>query len=111
MAEHTPGPFHVGPEYQGRPSLDVLDQNGDGVARVHDWVRSRVEVITDFDDPVIEISREQAHADALLLAAAPELLFALEGMLDAHQCQDSTCQFEQVAKAAINKAYGAEVAR
>ena len=61
------------------------------------------------DEPHYEVSKEEAEANARLIAAAPELLVALDGLIRAHfDYDDPTGVLASVAeaRAAIAKAKG-----
>lgn len=84
--EHTPGPWHI------EHTVHVLDEN-----------RTRIADVCDRYDGTNNNFRSSAEANARLIAAAPELLEALEKLLAAtsgHQ------EFRDAAYAAINKAKG-----
>lgn len=64
MTEHTPGPWHVGP-HAGR-----------GI-----WIDNAVDALSiAFIDSEFRHSREEAMANARLIAAGPDLLAALEAI-------------------------------
>lgn len=71
MSKHTPGPWkHVGQTGDGKRQL-VESANDDS------WERCSAEIDSD------DCDHDMAIANARLIAAAPELLDALEGLLDA----------------------------
>lgn len=92
---HTAGPYSVlvSPGYINRQFLDIVPESG---------TECLARVFTD-DRP------EQAWADARLFAAAPELLHALEKLVDAVGSQPtiSVDEADRIALAAIAKARGA----
>lgn len=71
MTQHTPGPWDVGPPIinhaQGQSDLTVRDKTGFIVCYVNQFAAS-------FDD-------KKDHANARLIAAAPDLLRACEAVL------------------------------
>lgn len=101
-ATHTPGPW-IAVE-----SLAIRTTNGSTLAQV------RWDDFWDGDDIAARPRRddEQAKANARLIAAAPELLEALEGVLRTEDSRfrlsdDDWSVFRQLARSAIAKARGA----
>ena len=83
MTQHTPGPWRVaGQGEQGTQQLPILRPDGKIVAAIRD---------------------EGGLADARLIAAAPELLEALEGLCEPSDPATDPQRWE-AAKAAIAKA-------
>jgi hypothetical protein len=97
---HTPGPWHVVPEAQS-PWI-VGDAEGDSIA--------------DCEPPGPWMSEEEADANARLIAAAPDLLAALEACVDA-MTDGGKCEIKKwldafdLARLAIAKAKGQREAR
>lgn len=81
MSKYTPGPWMIG-NIQG---VDMVIENHDGF-----------EVCTVWEDP-------EQH-DARLISAAPDLLEALQGLLNAHEFNIAYWHKEEIA--AITKATG-----
>lgn len=95
---HTPGPWFFDPEVEPedpkKARLEIVDESFNGV----------IATVTNSED---EISED--YANGRLLAAAPELLEALKGLLnecDLGEATDETQLLIDVAKAAISKATG-----
>lgn len=94
--KHTPGPWVVD------HSFDIL---AEGTYEQGGW---RVAEVRKFDE------REESHANARLIAAAPELLAALRELVQFVNCasaveleQPNKCAAYQSARAAIAKAESA----
>ena len=86
--KHTPGPWHTR-VYHGEAVRDGVAVYGDGITVVRDiWGRTL----------------EQSAANAALIAAAPDMLAALEWV--AHTSDD--CNSRDAARAAIAKATGVQ---
>ena len=64
--KHTPGPWHVGRYTPNATEMTILTKNGSPVTPA--W------------GPQFYVNSEQAKANACLIAAAPELLSALEAL-------------------------------
>ena len=92
--EHTPGPWRV---------------NGMSL-RIVDLIGATICVPPEPLDMMTDAEFEQWRADGLLVAAAPEMLEALEETFAAHQRQDphpeDACSICPKARAAIAKARG-----
>lgn len=88
-AKHTPGPWSFDPQ-----ECRVYHEDHD-VQPTICWVSA-------------EAQDEQVNADLLLIAAAPDLLFALKGLLEAIGGEESTDIFCVDARAAIAKALGSD---
>lgn len=71
MAEHTPGPWEIGPECNGDKPEDAI-----GVLGSDDYIVA--DVWRDVEELAI-----RADANARLIAAAPELLEALKAVIGA----------------------------
>lgn len=93
MGEYTPGPWELS-EY--RPPYD--DMGGDYSIGYTDADGVFWEIAT------LEPWRGSRHADARLIAAAPELLAALEWLRDSGECDEPETQ--SVIRSAIAKARG-----
>lgn len=87
-AQHTPGPW----------------KNDDGTIRSSCGVS--IAAVLNIAWPLGR-KPENPEANARLIAAAPELLEALEGLLE--EVEGCMCTYEMVARAAISKATGGEV--
>ena len=99
--QHTPGPWYVGTEFndQGRhiyAAQKVRHEDGD------EW--HPLIACTDDDERLVDW-----QANARLIAAAPDLLEALQRMLDApsHGTHEAMRRANEAARAAIAKATGA----
>ena len=68
MAEHTPGPWETHQQAEGYNSLRVCKPTEDGECR------------SIADAEILRMPREEAEANARLIAAAPALLEALEAV-------------------------------
>lgn len=103
MAEHTPGPWKykiVNDEF----ILSNVDADSDAEGRMQDYGSSILE-----GGLVLENDAEN-EANARLIAAAPDLLAALEGLLKAaNEGERSWWHAERVARAAIAKARNREI--
>ena len=101
MGEHTPGPWKVITSNSYNDQIQGSD--GKGIADCfdeRDWrAIQRRRVSYDF-------SPGEAEANARLIAAAPEMLEALEESVKMHLPEGSMCR--KRAQAAIAKATGAE---
>ena len=97
-AKHTPGPWHVSDADSVNPRIDV--SNGRGVA--HATQRDQHPVIGQ------GISIQEAMANARLIAAAPDLLEALEtyAAVYAENWRPGMPILEPISDAAIAKARG-----
>lgn len=109
MSKHTPGPWN---NYQGDDIYCVYDQCGKKIATIEP-----VDIVG-----WNAVHREQADANEALICAAPDLLAALEEILDVYSkpdqriccigidcgCMGATTyqQAEHYARAAIAKARG-----
>ena len=109
MGEHTRGPWHWDEDV--KDIGEINGPNGGMVAFVHPFASIRTS--EKFG------GAHYCHADARLIAAAPELLEALEGLLSATEssegvpaatvpCEEgcSMCTAQIAARAAIAKARG-----
>ena len=85
MAEHTPGPWRSDSPYVSAPS---------GEHR---------KIVADCDQ---HFSDDECEANTRLIAAAPDLLAALEGLMHPHGGVIGTTKVIATAKAAIVKARG-----
>ena len=95
MISHTPGPWRA--NYRNSPSGEWFD----GVVGP-DGERIRVDGLTLTSGPV-------ARANSVLIAAAPDLLEALQEVMEAHAVPSSICAERPAydkARAAIAKALG-----
>jgi len=91
MSRYTEGPWRAAPA--GR----VIAQDGE-------W-RLQVCKVGAFDDPeMLRHSKSRWEADTHLIAAAPEMLDALDKMLSRYGYE--TCEYVQLAIAALAKAKG-----
>jgi len=102
MSKFTPGPWKVGESIganivtktgEMRACFTVIEADGfiagSGVAMAH-----------------IKPDADESNANARLIAAAPDLLAALEWMVSAYTDEDDSGPFIQRARAAIAKATG-----
>lgn len=67
--KHTPGPWHVGRYTPNATEMTILTKNGSPVTPA--W------------GPQFYVNSEQAKANACLIAAAPDLLAALDALIAA----------------------------
>lgn len=103
MTTHTPGPWKV--ETSDTHGIEIL---GDGdikryVAKIHDWTTDAVAPQYEAAELVLATERE---ANAKLIAAAPQLLEALEQAMEhglAGGC-GGDCETVNRARAAIKEA-------
>lgn len=76
-ATYTPGPWKLESELPATPNIDIVPRNprddvwGPWIATVH----GRINGVVGF------VSQDEAEANARLIAAAPELLAALKGIV------------------------------
>jgi hypothetical protein len=99
MSAHTPGPWHAR-QWQCRAVTSV--------GRISDNALG-FEQIAECSANGRQVSTEQEEADARLIAAAPELLEALEDLIDAHAVPSTACKERGAydkARAVIAKATG-----
>ena len=110
MADHTPGPWREGWDYQ-RVSSDSDRMIAHATGPHHSCVGVRIMADTDILQPDRN-TMECVYADARLIAAAPELLAALEAALASLEGQRRVDQSNEdlaavyQARAAITKAKG-----
>lgn len=99
MSGHTPGPWSVG---------GITDTNGgDWTVVTGRFVVASVHNGVDFSPAAVGIPTSRQRANARLIAAAPELLAALEAMRDQFQytsINDGDDEANRLAQAAIAKA-------
>ncbi len=99
---HTAGPWRALPEECDKPYIRV---RGTALGRRYKIAN----VVTPTYDGVHQSEAEETRRNAQLIAAAPELLAALEGLLRA--VQSSVCAgsgpAQEAAQAALHKAVGA----
>ena len=93
MSEHTPGPWEIHPQFDSC-YRDISAPNHIALARV----------VWRFEE---EDRSPSCEANAHLIAAAPELLEALENLLKVHEGEGGTQHHAgDMARAAIAKARG-----
>jgi len=93
MSEHTPGPWEIHPQFDSC-YRDISAPNHIALARV----------VWRFEE---EDRSPSCEANAHLIAAAPELLEALENLLKVHEGEGGTQHHAgDMARAAIAKAKG-----
>lgn len=98
-SKHTPGPWEVCHGGHGGPSGFVIDE----YYVLNRTVADDVAIAADIVDPATQMPSE---ANARLIAAAPELLEALEAVIGCYQCgNDLRIVMDQV-RVAIAKATG-----
>ena len=110
MSKHTPGPWSVGEVSHKKQRVDIDSRSYDEFMDNQRWTGlARTYGCEDYP----EKGSEAMMANARLIAAAPELLEALRGMLaldeEHHQrghCDDDVCAEVRKARAAIAKAKG-----
>lgn len=102
VAKHTPGPWKALPEECDRPYIRIRGTIPGARYKV-------ANVLTPVYEGVDSREAEETRANANLIAAAPYLLSALRGMVDAHAIPSTACKerntYEE-ALAAIAKATG-----
>ncbi len=102
--EHTPGPWQViidddGNPLSGRPSVFAADEYDCSIVHWDGFVQEYFRSAR---------GDKEIHANARLIAAAPELLEALENLLAVNEGEGGTRYHAQdIARAAITKAKGA----
>ncbi|AOZ65350.1 hypothetical protein [Klebsiella pneumoniae] len=92
----TPGPWEIKPEEVDRPYIRIRGTQLGGRFKV-------ANVLSPDYDGVHHREADETRANARLIAAAPELLEALQLMLDS---QVLPVWHQSIARAAINKATG-----
>ena len=102
---HTPGPWHVAEPYSPE-AIDLGDSNwllGETIASADGYALAAIWLGHGY-----HLRNGEAEANARLIAAAPDLLDALEAYHEAlHACIASDCTVEQCrGRAAIAKAKG-----
>ena len=116
----TPGPWNAVRHYED--CLIVLDSNGyeivtaESVSILNDYANKLgVKHWSDDEHGCIELTREQQAANAQIIAASPELLSALQRLLEIYDDQSgkvwttsSKSRALDNARAAVNKALGEE---
>jgi hypothetical protein len=98
-AKHTPGPWRLG---------DVADDSG-RIVKLCPVDQENQSILTVVDHEGVKFAAVYIDADARLIAAAPELLLALEMLLDWHISEtpeDEEFSAVRGARAAIAKAKG-----
>jgi len=106
MPEHTPGPWTT-----ARPDRDTVLACGNSKSCIKRICIADWRYDGDIDYP----SKDEAMHNARLIAAAPELLKALEALLDAPECERLKCVSAEFVRAhdaaddAIRKAKGEDV--
>lgn len=93
-AKHTLGPWRSSFKTYKTNNIGVYDSNGNLVAGLSVHGAADVEVI------------ERRRADGRLIAAAPDLLEALDSIVKADDAQELTSELIERARAAIAKARG-----
>lgn len=89
QTKHTPGPWAV------ESDTDIVSDSGDFVASCH--------------EPGSDVSTAREYANARLIAAAPDLLAALQAIMDDPDAVDHILHLDAVAAdAAIAKATGVQ---
>jgi len=97
MSKHTPGPWHLG-EWDENLGYDCMTSGiccGPAVLDGRDYFES-------YTEPLTPGAKEQMLADARLIAAAPELLDALQRIVKYDTNNDN--KLARIARAAIAKA-------
>ena len=95
MSRHTPGPWRV----FGRMTGKVISENGPGMVEICETGDFR-------DAELVPFNAERWNADARLIAAAPDMLKALEEISDIEPDPDNMDRFHEIALAAIDRATG-----
>ena len=116
MSKHTTGPLTVTREKKWPFSIITRDASGDVLLTEHAMAYStKMETIDDFNSALgfkpeeradVIAANERQWADAVLRAAAPELLAALLMVLDDHDALDGRPRTYDQVRAAIAKATG-----
>jgi hypothetical protein len=89
--QHTPGPWGVQDDH-GRRYVETLKGNDDSICEVHRRAKGGI------------LSDAEFHANARLIAAAPELLRALDMAVTEESAYGEANGWIEVARAAIAKA-------
>jgi len=97
-AKHTPGPWKYGWETPAREWAQVTTAQGNIIANVN--------TETGPDIPPLVSKKMPADANARLIAAAPDLLAALEGILNSECSICNNSPVWHTARAAVAKATG-----
>lgn len=112
MSKHSPGPWTIGKVSHAEQHVDIDSLNHDPFVGCDEWRTMARTYGTEGEE---EIGSIVMLANARLIAAAPELLEALRGMLaldeEHHQrghCDDDVCAEVRKARAAIAKATGCD---
>ena len=112
MSKHSPGPWTIGKVSHAEQHVDIDSLNHDPFVGCDEWRTLARTYGTEGEE---EIGSIVMLANARLIAAAPELLDALRGMLaldeEHHQrghCDDDVCAEVLKARSAIAKATGSE---
>jgi len=102
MSKHTPGPWRlVSFDSDDLPGIDGGPDGSDSVSIV--MFGSRAEANSGCDDGGVRgRTDEEIKANALLMVAAPDLLYALKVALNG--CDDCNCERCTLCRAAIAKA-------
>ena len=103
MSKHSPGPWTIGKVSHKNQHVDIDSLNHDPFVGCDEWRTMARTYGTEGEE---EIGSIVMLANARLIAAAPELLEALQSVLD--NCLDSEglCAAHAKARAAIAKAKG-----
>ena len=107
-ASHTPGPWkaQISADFVGGNSYSIFTAHENRSAQVQDLVAASFPGTVHGHGPA-NISGPEARANAALIAAAPDLLEALQDLLDGHAAGAITGDDLDGARRAIAKATGA----
>ena len=99
MADHgfTRGPWSVEMPSRNSPNIWIGSAADSSIAKIEAY---------DHEDGGPEHLCETDYANARLIAAAPELYAALQGMVSAYGNELATCPYTRRARAALAKAAG-----
>lgn len=111
MSKHTPGPWEVTNDINVFSALGADSGDGHKAHSTDGWqVADCSEGLTFVDGGMVELGYDVKKANARLIAAAPDLLEALEYMLNCQYDYDprrqADCDMCAKARAAISKARG-----
>jgi hypothetical protein len=96
---HTPGPWHVDPHAVG----DIECGHGTIAIAINRATGFRVPA---GNEAVADITKDEAHANARLMAAAPDMLKALEAIAAVLNLDDENSHVCDDREGAISRAYG-----
>ena len=107
MSKHSPGPWTIGKVSHAEQHVDIDSLNHDPFVGCDEWRTMARTYGTEGEE---EIGSIVMLANARLIAAAPELLYALETLVEhfEYYMGDNECRPLENARAVIAKATGVE---